>query len=281
MTQVLEEIMPRGALKREIKKQSPNTRRLGCPSSSVLREMAGDSQAHTKLFYHVLLCGACVEDFERYQKRLAQPRSGLLRDLLLAAAGMLLTLGIWWCLSRALIISQHDKISQRQPAPSPSKQGSRTAANSSGQQMASESFPKRPNLNAAIPVEIVESSVPIVEYTIFSATRDATPEFSEPETLSLRRERIKLRIHLPLGSEEGNYRVRLQRKTDGKAIISRIARASRSNNFTLTIEGDFGKLRTGAYSLEILPPGYMGKLPDYPVELVDGKKGPNTKGHNP
>ena len=111
MTQVLEEIMPRGALKREIKKQSPNTRRFGCPSPSVLREMAADSQAHTKLFYHVLLCGACVEDFERYQKRLTQPRSRLLRDLLLAAAGMLLTLGIWWCLLKSTddISAREDK----------------------------------------------------------------------------------------------------------------------------------------------------------------------------
>jgi hypothetical protein len=92
---------------------------------------------------------------------------------------------------------------------------------------------------------------------------------------------MKLRIHLPLGSEEGKYRVRLQRKTDAKAVMSLIVRASRSNNFTLTIEGDFGKLRSGAYSLEILPPGYMGELPDYPVELVDGKKGANTKTQNP
>lgn len=262
MTQVLEEILPRGALKREIKKQSPNTRRFGCPSPSVLREMAGDSQAHTKLFYHVLLCGACVEDFERYRKHLAQPRRRLLRDLLLTAAGMLLTLGIWWCLSKALLISQHEKISQRQPATSPAK---RLQQRSTKENL----FAKVPNLKAAIPVEIVESSLPIVEYTILSATRDATPEFSEPETLSLRRERMKLRIHLPLGSEEGRYRVRLQRKTDGKVVMNRIARASKGNQFTLTIEGDFSKLRSGAYSLEIFPPGYMGQLPEYPVTLID------------
>jgi len=266
MTQVLEEIMPRGRLKKEIKKRSPNTRRLGCPSPSVLREMAGDSQAHTKLFYHVLLCGACVEDFERYQKQLTQPRSRLLRDLLLTAAGMLLTLGIWWCLSRAVIISQYEKISQRQPATGSSKQGLRTAVDNSDQRTVDSS---RPSLNAAIPVEIVESSLPIVEYSIFSATRDAEPEYSEPETLSLRRERMKLRIRLPLGSEEGTYRVRLQRKTDGKAVIRRIARASKSNDFTLTIESDFSKLKSGAYSLEIFPPGYMGQLPEYPVRLID------------
>jgi hypothetical protein len=80
---------------------------------------------------------------------------------------------------------------------------------------------------------------------------------------------MKLRIHLPLGSDEGTYRVRLHRKTDAKAVMSLIARASRSNNFTLTIEGDFGKLRSGAYSLEIFPPGYMGQLPEYPVRLID------------
>jgi hypothetical protein len=281
MTQVLEEIMPRGALKQEIKKQSPNTRRFGCPSPSVLREMAGDPQAHTKLFYHVLLCGACVEDFERYQKRLTQPRSCLLRHLLLTAAGMLLTIGIWWCLSKAVMISQDQKMSQSQRATSTSKQGLGTVANSSSQQTPNGLFPKRPSLNPAIPVEIVESALPVVEYAIVSSTRDTTPEFSEPETLSLRRERMKLRIHLPLGSEEGRYRVRLQQKTVGKTVFSQIARASRGNNFTLTIEGDFGKLRSGAYSLEVLPPGYMGELPDYPVELVDGKKGANTKGQNP
>jgi hypothetical protein len=269
MTQVLEEIMPRGGLKKEIKKRSPNTRRLGCPSPSVLREMAGDRQAHTKLFYHVVLCGACVEDFERYQKQLTQPRSRLLRDLLLTAAGMLLTLGIWWCLSRAVIISQYEKISQKQPARGSSKQGLRTAVENSDQRTATDSFPKTTSLNAAIPVEIVESSLPIVEYSIFSATRDAEPEYSEPETLSLRRERMKLRIRLPLGSEEGTYRVRLQRKTDGKAVIRRIARASKSNDFTLTIESDFSKLKSGAYSLEIFPPGYMGQLPEYPVKLID------------
>ena len=80
---------------------------------------------------------------------------------------------------------------------------------------------------------------------------------------------------------KGRYRVRLQQKTDGKAVFSQIARANRGNNFILTIEGDFGKLRSGTYSLEILPPGYMGELPDYPIELVDGKNGANTKGQKP
>lgn len=266
MTQVLEEIMPRGALKREIKKQSPNTRRLGCPSPSVLREMAGDRQAHSKLFYHVLLCGACVEDFERYQRQLTQPRSRLPRDLLLAAAGMLLTLGILWCLSKGVMISKYERISQKQPATSPSRQGLRTSVNGSNQWTVNSS---RSSLNAAIPVEIVESSLPIVEYTIFSATRNATPESSEPETLSLRRERMRLRIHLPLGSEEGTYRVRLQRKADAKVVMNKIARASKSNDFSLTIQSDFSKLKFGAYSLEIFPPGYMGQLPEYPVRLID------------
>jgi hypothetical protein len=45
------------------------------------------------------------------------------------------------------------------------------------------------------------------------------------DTLILRRKRLKLRIHLPLGIEEGRYRGRLQRKTDGKAVFSQIARA--------------------------------------------------------
>jgi hypothetical protein len=61
----------------------------------------------------------------------------------------------------------------------------------------------------------------------------------------------------------------LQRKADAKIVMNKIARASKDNEFTLTIEGDFSKLRSGAYSLEIFPPGYMGQLPEYPVTLID------------
>ena len=82
---------------------------------------------------------------------------------------------------------------------------------------------------------------------------------------------MKLRIHLPLGSEEGSYEVRLHRDSDNKVVMRRKLRASKGNDFTLTIENDFSKLRSGAYSLEIFPPGYMGQLPGYPVKLVDKK----------
>ena len=101
-----------------------------------------------------------------------------------------------------------------------SRAGLGTVANNSGQQTPNGLFPKRPSLNAAIPIEIVESALPVVEYTVVSSTRDARPEFSEPETLNLRRERMKLRIHLLLGSEEGRYSVRFQQETDGKAVFS-------------------------------------------------------------
>lgn len=267
MNELLEEVVPRGVLRIEIKKRFPNRERLDCPARSILREMAEDPQAHLRVFYHVLQCGACVQDFERYQ-RMAKQRRIFLKGALLAAAGILTALGIWWCISAGLLPSGQEKIALQEPAAIRPTKG---IIHRSGDQTTKDSSSARPTLNAAIPVEILEPAPPVVDYTIVSPTRSMEAELAEPKTLGLRRERMKLRIHLPLGSEEGTYEVRLQRKSDNKVVIRRNPRASKSNDFTLTIEDDFSKLRSGAYSLEIFPPGYMGQLPGYPVKLVDKK----------
>ena len=268
MNELLEEIVPRGALRIEIKKGFPNRERLDCPAPSILREMAEDPEAHLRVFYHVLQCGACVQDFERYQ-RIAKQQRTFLKGALLAAAGILVALGIGWCISSGLLRSQSEKIVQQEPAAIPSTSPKGMTRKPGDQATASSQ--SRSTLNAAIPVEILEPSPPVVDYTIVSATRSVEAEPAEPKTLGLRRERMKLRIHLPLGSEEGGYEVRLHRNSDNKVVMRRNLRASKGNDYTLTIEGDFSKLRSGAYFLEIFPPGYMGQLPGYPVKLVDKK----------
>src|SRR5439155_25031323 len=118
MIELLEEVIPRGALRIEIKKRFPNRERLDCPAPSILKEMADDPAAHLRVFYHVLQCGACVQDFEGYQ-RIAKQRRAFLKGALLAAAGILVALGIWWCISSWLLRSQSEKIAQQGPAAIP------------------------------------------------------------------------------------------------------------------------------------------------------------------
>src|SRR5207247_5728816 len=119
MNELLEEVVPRGALRVEIKKRFPNRERLDCPAQSILRKIAEDPEAHLRVFYHVLQCGACVQDFEGYQ-RITKQRRTFLKGAVLAAAGILVALGIWWCISTGLLRSQSEKIAQQRPAAIPS-----------------------------------------------------------------------------------------------------------------------------------------------------------------
>src|SRR5437867_4500246 len=200
MNELLEEVIPRGALRVEIKKRFPNRQRLDCPTPSILKEMAEDPEAHLRVFYHVLQCGACVQDFEGYQ-RIAKQRRTFWKGAVLAAAGILVALGIWWYISSGLLRSQSEKLAKQGPAAIPSTSPKGMTRKPGDQATASSQ--SRSTLNAAIPVEILEPAPPVVDYTIVSATRSVEAEPAEPKTLGLRRERMKLRIHLPLGSEEG------------------------------------------------------------------------------
>jgi hypothetical protein len=112
------------------------------------------------------------------------------------------------------------------------------------------------------------SSLPVAHYNVVSATRGSAEEPAEPKTLFLKRERLELRIHLPVGSKDGKYEMRLHRNSNKREVLKWEAEANRANSYTLSIEDDFRRLPYGAYLLAIFPPGFSGEVPGYPVRLI-------------
>ncbi|MCI0718335.1 MAG: hypothetical protein L0338_05095 [Acidobacteria bacterium] len=115
----------------------------------------------------------------------------------------------------------------------------------------------------------VETLLPVIDYQLVSPTRGPETSATQPKELILKRERLLLRIHLPLGSEEGTYEVRLHRVSDKKQIRKYESSANKHNNFTLSIEDDFRKFATGSYLLAIFAPGITGEVQGYPVRIVE------------
>jgi hypothetical protein len=114
----------------------------------------------------------------------------------------------------------------------------------------------------------VETAPPAVDYIMVSPTRGAKPPESGSETLVLKAERLRLRIHLPLGSEAGEYEVRLHRKSDKQEVMKAYRNATKENNYLLVIEEDFGKFPPGDYLLAIFPPGWREGVEAHPVRIV-------------
>ena len=256
-----------GALKNEIKRALPNFERVGCPDQSVLRKMSEDPNSYTQEFYHILMCGACVRDFEYYQRRDKHRRYIVKKGLALAASAFL-ALGLWWYVSlRFSSVNQEKKPGiARQISVPPVTGGSQAPGSGAG-----KPNPGRGTIGPVVPNTAAEVWVPIIHYTVTSAVRGAQPETTEPEALTLIREVSQLKIHLALGSEPGTYEVRLHRQMDKKEVGRWKADASKDNDYTLAIKDDFGKFPRGDYLLAIFPPGLTGEVTGHPVKLIDKK----------
>jgi hypothetical protein len=117
----------------------------------------------------------------------------------------------------------------------------------------------------------VETPLPVVDDQLVSPTRGPETSAPQPKELILRRERLLLRIHLPVGSEEGAYEVRLHRASDRKQMLKCQRAANNRNNYTLGIEGDFSKLAAGSYLLAVFAPGISGQVQAYPLRIVESQ----------
>jgi hypothetical protein len=117
----------------------------------------------------------------------------------------------------------------------------------------------------------IEAPLPVVEYHMVSPTRGAGAEADEPKALTLRRQRMVLKIHLPVGSEEGIYEVRLHRASDKKEMARYERKGDKTNGYVLSIEDDFSNLPAGSYFLVVFAPGTSGEVQGYPVRVVSGQ----------
>src|SRR5262245_35762582 len=228
---------------------NPNPERKGCPEANQLRNLAFRrirDQRAVEITLHLRKCSECFRELgshmeQFYHRRRMRRLSIALAATLLIAAGMAafaLKHGCW-----------------RQHRPELAERDTRPV------QSPEQTLVQRPT-----EVAKTDSPLPVVDYFVVSLMRGAKPPQSE--ILTLKGERQCLRIHLPLGSDPGEYEVRLHRKADKKEVLKTYGKAAKGNGYILAFEEDFGKLPPGSYLLAIFPPGWKGEVQAHSVEIV-------------
>ena len=231
---------------------NPNPERKGCPEPKLLMDLAwrkADKDTALRVTLHLRHCSNCFRDASEYLQRY-NTRRALRLKIGAAVAVIVLVVAAF-----LLLKSQFQKVSSV----------SQTATGGSLE-------PAKPLTNDAPSVGTqiakVEVPLPVVDYTVASPTRSPKASETGSEILVLRGERLRLRIHLPLGSVAGDYEVRLHRKADKKEVLRAYRSAAKDNEFILAIEEDFAKFPPGSYLLAIFPPGWKEEVQAYPVKIV-------------
>jgi len=203
---------------------------------------------------HLGECSDCFRDFADFSQQYKESRRRLWLGVGTAAAVALVVAGTLYFGMRNLshVNPSPDGIANTAPSAEPP--------------------PSPPPLSPSTSeVAKVETPLPVVDYQLISPTRGPETSATQPKELILKRERLLLRIHLPLGSEEGTYEVRLHRASDKKQMVKYGRAANRQNSYTITIEEDFSKLAADSYLLAVFAPGITGEVQAYPLRIIDGQ----------
>jgi hypothetical protein len=230
---------------------NPNPERKGCPEPRLLMDLAfrrADKDSAMRVTLHLRECSDCFREVSEYLQRFNAKRA--LRFKLIAAAAIVLVVA-----TSLLVQRQFHKVNS---VPQTASGGS--------------SEPVEPPIkdvpSVGSQIAKVEAPLPVVDYTVVSPTRGPKPPETASETLVLQGKRLRLRIHLPLGSPASEYEVRLHRKSDKKEVLRAYRNAAKENSYILVLEEDFGKFPPGSYLLAIFPPGWKGEVQAHPVRIV-------------
>jgi hypothetical protein len=229
----------------------PNPERKGCPDPRVLRGLAflRTTKDAVEITLHLAECSDCFRDFADFGQQYKESRRRLRLGIGAAAAIAMVVAGTLYFGARNLntLSPKPDGIANIPAGAEPT----RTASPSTNE------------------VAKAETSLPIVDYELVSPTRGPETRATQPKELILKRERLLLRIHLPVGSEEGAYEVRLHRASDKKQMAKFERTANKRNSYTITIEEDFSKLAADSYLLAVFAPGITGEVQAYPLRIIE------------
>jgi hypothetical protein len=243
-------------LLKAIKEKYPNPGRVGCPEQSILREMVENIHAHTELFYHVITCGACIQDYESYKVN-RQTRQRRRYAILSAAALAVVVAGGYfvWERTRPSTVSPKETTSTIKKDESPGKPDSANSSPSKEEKLKAGKEDKTASVPLAVQV------VDIRDRAVFRG--EETAEKQKP--VQLFRRKRELRILLPLGSGAGNYEVQLFR-IPKEPLLTVVGKAERKDKDTvLPVVLDTATLPKGEYQLGIRPLGWSWT--NYPVRL--------------
>jgi hypothetical protein len=231
---------------------NPNPKRKGCPTPRERMHLAfrrADKDTAMKVTLHLRHCSDCFREVSEYIEQFNSRRALCLK--LAVAAGITLII------AASLLLQNRF----RKPASVPH-------VRQSPSQKVEPETERRPTDGTEIAK--VETAPPAVDYFMVSPTRGAKRPETASETLVLQGKRLRLRIHLPLGSEAGEYEVRLHRKSDKQEVMKAFRNATKENRYLLVIEEDFGDFPLGDYLLAVFPPGWKEEVQAHPVRIVGG-----------
>ncbi len=243
-------------LLKAIKEKYPNPERVGCPEQSILREMVENIHARTELFYHIITCGACIQDYEAY-KGARQTRRRWKYAILTAAALAVVAAGSYfvWQSTRSSMVSPKATTSRVKKDESP------RPSDSANPSPSKEEKPKAPKEVKTASAPLAVQVVDIRDRAVFRG--EERPEKQVP--VQLFRGKTELRILLPLGSGAGNYEVQLFRSPN-EPLLMVVGKAERKDKDTvLPVVLDTAALPKGEYQLGIRPLGW--RWTNYPVRL--------------
>lgn len=206
----------------------PNPDRVGCPGDNVVQAIARKSlPLNHPAREHLAQCSPCYSDFRRFQRE-DRTRSSRIRVLGTVAALLIVGIVSWNLLSR--------KILELEPQHRPA---ARIPGTTTPEQQ----------------VSTLEPPVTVAVLTLegLSRTRGANNEPVQSALQRLpRKPRLSLSIYLPLGSEEGEYELRLLRSEKELNRPISVFRGTATIQRGLTmfpITADFSALQSGRYVL--------------------------------
>jgi len=240
--------------KRVFLARNPNPERKGCPDPSTLRSLSfhKPTKDAMEVTLHLGRCSDCFRDALSYSQEFKECRRRLWLGVGTAAAVALVAGALYFGIKGFNFSRPPERIANVpanvvpvpvQPAPAPSIT-----------QMARAGTP-----------------LPVVDYRVVAPTRGVATNTVEPKALTLKREHLRLRIYLPLGSEEGTYEVRLHRASDRREVVKYKRTGDKTNSYILSIEDDFSKFAAGSYLIVVFAPGITGEIQGYPVRIVDSQ----------
>lgn len=241
------------SLRKALISDKPNPSREGCPDPKIIRDLAfhkkiGDAQLFERVTVHMAECSACVRDALGYAEEYKEKKRRLqkTRWILGIAAAAMLAIGIftiWHAQSQQEMIAKSPAAPIHIPA-NPVVTNPKTD---------SSDHEKLPEIASLEPVTI----------EIPSRWRGAA-ETERP--IIIPRGHLQLEIRLPIGSPEGNYKLRIVDKS-GKERSTGAGTAHTINGSTsLKMPLDSSSMAPGAYKLSLLEPG-LDEWSDYSVNL--------------
>jgi hypothetical protein len=206
--------------------QFPNPKEQGCPDGKFLKALAWRRPfpKAPEVVEHLTACSPCSQ---KHRRHLRDYRT--FKTTQRIAAVVLLTLGATWLWLRFFNISEKKQIP--------------------------DIIRKAPVVTPPPPRQVEPREIALdLRNRSYTRGENVPPKSgTEKNGLQLPREQLRVKVHLPLGSEAGKYDVQIRKKSEPILRISGRARVQ-GGVTTLEFEADLSSFAPGSYFLAVRPP---------------------------